>query len=163
MPKKSAGLLLYRLPAETLEVFLGHPGGPFEARKDAGVWSIPKGEIGEDEPPLEAAKREFREETGFALEGDFVALDPIRQSSGKIVYAWAIEGNVDAGAIRSNTFSMEWPPGSGTLRNFPEMDRAGWFPLEAAREKILKGQLPLLDQLERLVRTAGTDGPSGPC
>lgn len=163
MPKKSAGLLLYRLPAKTLEVFLGHPGGPFEARKDVGVWSIPKGEIGEDEPPLEAAKREFREETGFALEGDFVALDPIRQSSGKIVYAWAIEGNVDAGAIRSNTFSMEWPPGSGVIRNFPEMDRAGWFSLEAAREKILKGQLPLLDQLERLVRRAGTDGPSGPC
>ena len=161
--KKSAGLLLYRLADTTLEVFLGHPGGPFEARKDAGVWSIPKGEIGEQEPPLEAARREFQEETGFALEGDFVALDPIRQSSGKIVFAWAIEGNVDAGAIKSNTFPLEWPPGSGLIRHFPELDRAGWFPLEAARQKILKGQLPLLDQLEKLVRTTRIGGPSTPC
>lgn len=162
MPKKSAGLLLYRLSAETLEVFLGHPGGPFEAGKDAGVWSIPKGEI-EDEPPLEAAKREFQEETGFSLEGRFVPLDPVRQSSGKIVYAWAIEGDVDAAAVKSNTFPMEWPPRSGVMRHFPELDRAGWFSLETAREKILKGQRPLLDQLDRLVRTAGTDGPSKPC
>lgn len=150
--KKSAGLLLYRQVQGTIEVFLGHPGGPYEARRDDGVWSIPKGEIGEEEPPLEAAKREFQEETGFTLDGRHVPLDPIRQSSGKIVYAWMVEGDVDAAAMKSNAFPLEWPPGSGAIQRFPELDRAAWFPLAVARRKILKGQLPLLDQLEQRIK-----------
>jgi len=157
--KKSAGLLLYRRVQGTIEVFLGHPGGPYEARRDDGVWSIPKGEIGEEEPPLEAARREFQEETGFTLDGRYVPLEPIRQSSGKIVHAWMVEGDVDATAMKSNTFPLEWPPGSGVRQHFPELDRAGWFPLEAARRKILKGQLPLLDQLEQRVKGPQGDAP----
>jgi predicted NUDIX family NTP pyrophosphohydrolase len=145
--KKSAGVLLYRLRNGELEVFLVHPGGPFWANKDEGAWSIPKGEIVEDEDPLKAAKREFFEETGFKVNGNFIALTPVKQAGGKWVYAWAVEGDCDAGAIRSNTFSMEWPPRSGNKKEFPEVDRAGWFTLDVAKRKILKSQLSLLEEL----------------
>lgn len=131
-------------------MLLVHPGGPFWARKDLGAWSIPKGEF-TDEAPIEAAKREFQEETGFTACGDFRPLETIRQAGGKIVHAWAVEGDCDAEAIRSNSFTMECPPHSGRLRSFPEVDRAAWFSLAEARDKILKGQCPLLDQLERLL------------
>lgn len=150
MVKRSAGLLLYRVREETLEVFLVHPGGPFWARKDLGVWTIPKGEIDKGEDPLEAARREFEEETGFRPEGEFRELTPARQRSGKIVHAWAVEGDCDPTTLRSNTFTLEWPPRSGRQKEFPEADRAGWFSLTQAREKILEGQRELLAQLERL-------------
>lgn len=155
MPKKSAGLLLYRKTGGSLEVFLVHPGGPFWATKDNGAWSIPKGELEETENPLDAAKREFREETGFVAEGNFQALEPIRQKSGKIVYAWALRCDLDATATKSNTFSMEWPRGSGRVHEFPEIDRAEWFKIGLARKKILKGQLGLLDQLEKMAAPPG--------
>lgn len=151
MPKISAGLLLYRRRQGVLEVFLVHPGGPFWARKDAGVWSIPKGEAAPGEDLLAEARREFQEETGLRVDGDFRALAPVRQSSAKRVHAWAIEADGDADAIRSNSFEMEWPPRSGQRREFPEVDRAAWFDLPTARNKITKGQLGLLDQLERLL------------
>ena len=150
MTRRSAGLLMYRTRAGQVEVFLVHPGGPFCARKDAGVWSIPKGEF-TDENPLEAAKREFHEETGFTATGEFVPLETIKQAGGKIVHAWAVEGDCDADAIESNTFEIEWPPRSGRRRSFPEVDRAAWLPLPQAREKILKSQEPLLDQLEQML------------
>jgi predicted NUDIX family NTP pyrophosphohydrolase len=146
---RSAGLLLYRRREGRLEVFLIHPGGPLFAKKDAGFWSIPKGEYEEDEPPLEAARREFEEETGFRPEGEFLPLAPIRQKSGKLVTAWAVEGDADPAALHSNTFLLEWPPGSGARREFPEVDRGDWFSLPAAREKINPAQIPLLDELER--------------
>ena len=152
--KRSAGILLYRKEGREIQVFLAHPGGPFWSRKDLGAWTIPKGEIGEGEDPLEAAKREFAEEIGVALEGRFIPLQTIKQRGGKIVAAWAIEGDCDADAIRSNAFSMEWPPKSGKLAEFPEVDRAGWFTLDEAREKIIGGQLPLLEELRRLVEKA---------
>lgn len=148
MTKHSAGILMYRSREDSLEVFLVHPGGPFWAKKDDGAWSIPKGEFDvENEDPLEAAKREFEEETGIALEGDFVPLDTLKQSSMKIVHAWAVEGDCDAAKIKSNTFSMEWPPRSGKQQEFPEVDRAGWFDIETAKIKILKGQRALIDRL----------------
>ena len=153
MAKISAGLLLYRLRQGAHEVFLVHPGGPFWAKKDAGAWSIPKGEAAAGEELLAAARREFREETGLAVAGDFRALAPVRQPSGKVVHAWAIEADCDAAAIRSNTFEMEWPPHSGKKQAFPEVDRAAWLDLATARGKITKGQLGLLDQLERLLKT----------
>jgi predicted NUDIX family NTP pyrophosphohydrolase len=146
---RSAGLLLYRRREGRLEVFLIHPGGPLFAKKDAGFWSIPKGEYEEDEPPLEAARREFEEETGFRPEGECLPLAPIRQKSGKLVTAWAVEGDADPAALHSNTFLLEWPPGSGARREFPEVDRGDWFSLPAAREKINPAQIPLLDELER--------------
>jgi predicted NUDIX family NTP pyrophosphohydrolase len=149
MPKQSAGLLLYRKRRGSLEVFLVHPGGPFWVNKDDGAWSIPKGEFGPDEDPLEAAKREFREETGLVSEGEHWPLKPIRQRGGKIVYAWASNSDLESAAIKSNTFSMEWPRGSGKMRNFPEVDRAEWFTIDVARRKILQGQLGLLEQLEQ--------------
>jgi predicted NUDIX family NTP pyrophosphohydrolase len=150
MPKKSAGLLLYREKRGSLEVFLVHPGGPFWAKKDDGAWSIPKGEFDEDEDPLDAARREFKEETGFAVVGEYLPLTPIRQSGGKTVYAWVVRGDVDAAKAKSNTFSIEWPPGSSKTREFPEIDRADWFDIDVARRKILKSQLPLLDQFKKL-------------
>jgi predicted NUDIX family NTP pyrophosphohydrolase len=150
MPKQSAGLLMYRKRQKQIEVFLVHPGGPFWTRKDLGAWSIPKGEF-TDEAPLDAAKREFQEETGFTACGDFRPLAPIRQSGGKIVHAWAVEGDCNASAAKSNSFTMEHPPHSGRMRTFPEVDQAAWFPLPQAREKILKSQQPLLDQLESLL------------
>ncbi|MDO8691153.1 MAG: NUDIX domain-containing protein [Dehalococcoidia bacterium] len=148
MPKKSAGLLMYRDASGPIEVFLVHPGGPFWAKKDDGAWSIPKGEFADDEDPLAAAKREFQEETGFAALGDFQPLEPLRQPSGKTVFAWAVQGDADPVGLKSNTFSIEWPPGSSRLQEFPEVDRAGWFTIEAARRKLLKGQVGFLDQLK---------------
>ncbi len=148
MPKTSAGLLLYRRAPAGLEVLLVHPGGPFWQSKDLGAWSIPKGEIGPDEDPLAAARREFREETGFEISGPAVALGSLRQPGGKVVHAWALEGDADSRALRSNTFSMEWPRGSGRLQAFPEVDRAEWFGLAEARRRILPGQAPFLDALE---------------
>jgi predicted NUDIX family NTP pyrophosphohydrolase len=178
MPKRSAGILLYRRAPETaqagaharavvrdstsaqtravvlhaseVEVLLVHPGGPLWAKKDLGAWSIPKGEYPADEDPLAAAKRELEEETGFRVEGNFVTLGEITQRSGKIVVAWALEADFDPANLRSNTFSMEWPPRSGRQAEFPEVDRAAWFSIAEAREKILPGQLPFLDRLEKL-------------
>jgi len=153
MPRLSAGLLLYRRTGVAIEVFLVHPGGPFWAKKDLGAWSIPKGEYQPDEDPLAAAKRELEEETGLTVAGPFTPLDPVRQAGGKIVAAWAAEADCDATAIRSNTFKMQWPPNSGKWQEFPEVDRAEWFTLQAAREKILAGQSLFLDELEdRLMR-----------
>lgn len=151
MAKQSAGLLLYRKRQGRTEFFLVHPGGPFWQKKDDGAWSIPKGEYASGEDPLAAARREFAEETGAAaaLAGaTFRALRPIRQAGGKMVYAWAAEADLDPAAVVSNTFALEWPPRSGKMRDFPEVDRAGWFPLEEARRKILKSQRPLLEELE---------------
>ncbi len=139
---------MYRRRAGQVEVFLVHPGGPFWTRKDLGAWSIPKGEF-TDEDPLEAAKREFREETGFTACGDFHRLETIRQAGGKIVHAWAVEGDCDPQAARSNTFTMEWPPHSGRQAEFPEIDRAEFFDLDTARKKIKPGQDALIDQLRR--------------
>jgi len=150
MPKISAGLLLYRKTGGALEVFLVHPGGPFWARKDEGAWSVPKGEFDEGEDALDAAQREFQEETGMAAKGEFHPLKPVRQSGGKMVYAWAVQFDLDAAAVKSNTFSIEWPPRSGKTQEFPEIDRAGWFRIDEARRKILKSQLDLLEQLEFL-------------
>jgi predicted NUDIX family NTP pyrophosphohydrolase len=147
MPKRSAGILLYRHMPIGLEVFLVHPGGPFWAKKDAGAWSIPKGECQPGEDALAAARREFAEETGFRPEGLYVALGSFRQSSAKTVDVWALEGDVDPNKLQSNTFQMEWPPKSGRLQEYPEIDRAAWFtPPEAAR-RILKGQVPILETL----------------
>ncbi len=151
MPKNSAGLLLYRRAGRILEVFLVHPGGPFWAKKDAGAWSIPKGEFEPGENPLDAANREFREETGLTVRGEYLALKPVQQRGGKIVHAWAVRSDVEAEAVKSNVFSMEWPPGSGKLREFPEIDRAAWFKVDEAKRKILKSQLGLLEQLEQSV------------
>jgi len=149
---ESAGLLLYRVRNANLEVFLVHPGGPFWAKKDLGAWSIPKGEIQDGEDRLNAAKREFCEETGIVPQGDFVALAPLKQAGGKRVHAWAIRGDCDAQAISSNSFSMEWPPRSGQRREFPEVDRAEWFAMDVAKEKILKGQVGLLEELVQRVK-----------
>jgi predicted NUDIX family NTP pyrophosphohydrolase len=149
MTKHSAGILMFRSRGSSLEVFLVHPGGPFWAKKDEGAWSIPKGEFNIDsEDPLEAAKREFAEETGFALAGDFISLDTLAQSGMKIVHAWAVAGDCDASQIKSNTFTMEWPPRSGKQQEFPEVDRAEWFEIETAKTKILKGQTPFIDRLK---------------
>ncbi len=159
MPQRSAGVLLFRRIAprpDACEVLLAHPGGPFWKNKDDGAWSIPKGEYGKDEDPLAAAKRELAEETGLTPSGDFIPLGEIRQPGGKFVTAWALEVDFgtafDTAGMRSNTFSMPWPPGSDTLREFPEIDRAAWFPLEIARSKILKGQAGLLERLVQHLR-----------
>ncbi len=148
MTQKSAGILLYRRIGGQLDVLLVHPGGPFWARRDEGAWSIPKGEFGDDEDPLAAARREFAEETGFNVQGDAVPLAPQRQAGGKVVYAWVVEGNLDPAQVTSNTFSMEWPPKSGRQQEFPEVDRAAWFSLEDAKRVIVKGQVGFLTQLE---------------
>jgi predicted NUDIX family NTP pyrophosphohydrolase len=152
VPKKSAGLLLFRGSAESLEVLLVHPGGPFWAKKDDGAWSIPKGEFPDGEEPLAAAIREFEEETGQSVAGDFIALEPIWQAGGKLVFAWAVRTDFDPSQLRSNLFQLEWPPRSGRQREFPEVDRAAWFDLELAKQKILKGQVPLLEQLSAAVQ-----------
>jgi len=154
MAKKSAGLLLYREGSGGLQVLLVHPGGPFWARKDDGAWSIPKGELADGEDPLAAAEREFEEETGARPSGDFIPLDPLKQPGGKLVFAWALRADFDTASLRSNMFSMEWPPRSGRHSEFPEVDRAGWFGMDEARRKILKGQAGFLDQVIRLVGTA---------
>lgn len=142
MPKTSAGLLLYRHAHGALQVFLVHPGGPFWANKDDGAWSIPKGEFEPNEDPLAAARREFTEETGLTADGRFVGLAPIKQPSGKTVYAWAVEADCDPAQVRSNTFTWKG-------REYPEVDRAAWFGLAEARRKILRGQVGFLDQLEK--------------
>jgi len=159
--KQSAGLLLFRRKGGRLEVFLVHPGGPFWVRRDTNAWSIPKGEFGPDEDALTAAKREFHEETGVQIEGAFLELPPLKQPGGKIVHAFAVEADCDPAVIRSNTFSMEWPPKSGKLREFPEVDRAAWFDIETARAKLHRGQVALLDALrDRLRESASSVKPS---
>jgi predicted NUDIX family NTP pyrophosphohydrolase len=150
--KQSAGILLYRRTTDSLEVFLVHPGGPFWKNKDAGSWTIPKGEFTSDEPALDAAIREFREETGFLLKGPFQPLSPIRQKGGKRVYAWASPGDLDPTAIVSNTVDIEWPRRSGKHRSFPEVDKAAWFPVTQAREYINPAQIAFLEELEETVR-----------
>jgi predicted NUDIX family NTP pyrophosphohydrolase len=152
MSKKSAGILLYRFKDGLTEVFLVHPGGPLWAKKDAGVWSVPKGEIDNDEDELAAARREFFEETGYVVDGDFIELSPVKQKSGKIVHAFALEKDVDAEKVVSNNFAMEWPPRSGKQAEFPEIDKAGWFDFNSAREKINAGQVPLLNELEEKLK-----------
>lgn len=148
MPKTSAGLLLFRETSGRLEVLLVHPGGPFWSRKDEGAWSIPKGEFEKGEDPLAAARREFEEETGASASGEAIPLGQIRQSGGKAVQAWAVRGDFDPALLRSNTFLLEWPPKSGRMQEFPEVDRAGWFPVPVAKGKILKSQAAFLDRLQ---------------
>ncbi len=138
---------MYRRRDHAIEVFLVHPGGPYWAKKDAGSWTIPKGEYLDGEDPLDAAKREFQEETGFTAEGDLIELGEFKQPSGKIVVAWAFEGDCDPGELKSNTCLIEWPPRSGRKIEIPEVDRGEWFSIEDARERILKGQAPFLDRL----------------
>ncbi len=146
--KTSAGILLYRFRENKPEFFLVHPGGPFFVNKDAGAWSIPKGEFTEGEDPLEKAKQEFEEETSHKLaQNEFVELKPVKLKSGKKICAWAAEGDLDHRAIRSNTFLLAWPPRSGQVKEFPEVDRAGWFDAETAKEKLNPGQVPLIDEL----------------
>jgi predicted NUDIX family NTP pyrophosphohydrolase len=151
MAKISAGILMYRKHNGELQVFLVHPGGPLWEKKDLGAWSIPKGEIDPGEDPLSAAQREFEEETGFAVSGRFIPLTAVKLKSSKVVQAWAVEGDCDFEKITSNTFSMEWPPRSGRKQEFLEIDRAAWFGVEEAREKINKGQVPLIEELLRLL------------
>ena len=148
MPKRSAGILLYRRPSGEPEVLLVHPGGPYWEKKDLGAWSIPKGEYDDAEDPRACALREFEEELGAPPpEGDLAALGTATQSGGKVVTAWAVEGDLDPAGARSNTFTLEWPPRSGRQQEFPEIDRADWFALDAARAKLVKGQVPLVDAL----------------
>lgn len=147
MRKPSAGLLLYRRGPRGVEVLLAHPGGPYWAKKDAGAWSIPKGEIDEHEDAALAARREFTEELGVEPVGELIPLGSIRQKNGKTVHAWAVEGDFDCARLRSNTFTLEWPPKSGRMTEFPEVDRAAWFTPEAAREKMHAGQGELIDRL----------------
>jgi predicted NUDIX family NTP pyrophosphohydrolase len=154
MPKRSAGLLMYRRHNRDLEVFLVHPGGPVWAGKDLGAWSIPKGEYVDGEQPLEAARREFQEETGFAALGSFLELGAVTQASGKVVSVWAFEGDCDPGNLVSNRFELEWPPRSGRLIDIPEVDRGDWFSISAARERILKSQAPILDRLSQRLSVA---------
>jgi predicted NUDIX family NTP pyrophosphohydrolase len=152
VPKTSAGILLYRKRQGRLEVFLVHPGGPLWGKRDHGAWSIPKGLFEAPEDPLDAAKREFHEETGFAVTGTPLALTPRRQPSGKWVHAWAVQGDVDPSKLHSNTFEMEWPRGAGKKQEFPEVDRGEWFALDEAKHRILPGQVPFLDELAALLK-----------
>lgn len=152
MPRLSAGLLMYRIKDGGVEVLLAHPGGPFFRNKDERAWTIPKGEPDGDEDLLLAAQREFEEETGIKPTGPFVPMKPIKQKGGKIVHAWAFEGDCDPKAVRSNTFLMEWPPKSGRQAEFPEIDRAEFFDLKAATAKIKAGQEALLEELQTVLR-----------
>jgi predicted NUDIX family NTP pyrophosphohydrolase len=147
VPRRSAGLMMYRRRPRNLEVFLVHPGGPFFAKKDHGIWTIPKGEYLEGELPLEAAKREFQEETGFPVPETFLDLGSIKQAGGKIVAAWAFEGDCDPAKMISNTCDVEWPPRSGHLIEIPEADRGAWFSIDEAKERIKSTQIPLIDRL----------------
>ena len=151
--KRSAGILLFRGGAGALEVLLAHPGGPFWRARDEGVWTIPKGGIDEGEEPLDAALREFNEETGFIASPPFLPLTPLRQRSGKTVFAWAAQGECDPASLSSLHFTMEWPPRSGRMQSFPEIDRAGWFSPDEARARILPGQRAFIDELERVLST----------
>lgn len=154
MPRVSAGLLMYRIRDGKLQVLLAHPGGPFFTNKDEGTWTIPKGEIEPGEDMLAAAEREFEEETGVTPTGPFIALTPIKQKGGKIVHAWAFQGDCDPSAVVSNTFSMEWPPRSGRLMEFPEMDRADFFDVAAAGRKMKAAQMALVEELVKIVDTS---------
>ena len=149
MPKESTGLLMYRRRNAKLELLLVHPGGPFWKNKDTGAWSIPKGELQAGEAPLAAARREFAEELGFDPQSDFIPLTPVQQKSGKRVQVWAFEGNCDPVLLKSNTFQMEWPPRSGQLREFPEVDRAEFFPMAEAKKRINPAQVACLEELEK--------------
>jgi predicted NUDIX family NTP pyrophosphohydrolase len=160
--KRSAGLLLYRSGAAGLEVLLLHPGGPFWQPRDEGAWSIPKGEINQGEDELAAARREFGEETGYRPRGNALDLGWVRQPSGKHVHVWAVEDDWDPAQLVSNTFETEWPPKSGRIETFPEIDRAAWFDLAEARTRILKGQLPFLERLEMALIDATPDPPPRP-
>ena len=155
MPKISAGILMYRYQNGMLQVLIVHPGGPFWASKDLGAWSIPKGLIDPGEDPCETAQREFREETGCIVQNHFIPLSPVKMKSGKMVHAWAVEGDCDPSAIKSNTFTMEWPPGSGRQQEFPEVDKAAWFEVEDAKKKINQGQVGLLDELQHFLSEKG--------
>jgi predicted NUDIX family NTP pyrophosphohydrolase len=155
--KQSAGLLMVRPRGERLEVLLVHPGGPFWSKRDAGAWTIPKGEFDEGEDPLDAARREFEEETGVRPEGRFRPLGCVKQKAGKVVHAWAFEGDCDPAAIRSSNFTLEWPPRSGRMAEFPEVDRAEFFGLDEARRRINPAQAALLDEVERVWRQEGAD------
>jgi predicted NUDIX family NTP pyrophosphohydrolase len=158
MPKQAAGILLFRRSPAGLEVLLAHPGGPLWTRKDLGAWTMPKGQFTDGELPLDAARREFEEEMGRPASGDFQPLGTLKQPSGKVIHAWAAESDFDATTVTSNLFSMEWPPKSGRLAEFPEVDRAGWFSIAEARLKILKGQAPFLDRLLALLNSASSAG-----
>jgi len=151
MPRRSAGILPFRRTPGGVEVLLVHPGGPFWQKRDAGAWSIAKGEYSEDEQPEAAALREFAEETGWTVSGELIPLDEIRQSGGKIVTAFALEADFDPSTLASNTFEMEWPPRSGRMSSFPEVDRAAWFSLDEAHEKLVTGQRSLLQRLEQFL------------
>ena len=151
MAKLSAGILLYRLADDSLEVMLVHPGGPLWQNKDLGAWSIPKGEFLPGQDPLATAKREFKEETGGTVRGSFTEMMPVRQAGGKLVYAFAVEGDFDVTKLKSNTFSMEWPPKSGRMEEIPEVDRGEWFDLNTARIKMNPAQAAFIDQLEALL------------
>lgn len=150
--KQSAGILLYKYEEKELKIFLVHPGGPFWARKDEGAWTIPKGEFTDEEEPLTAAKREFKEETGSEVKGKFIALKTVRFKNGKYVHAWAVEGDIDASAIESNTFEIEWPPRSGKVQTFPEVDRADWFDTEEAMKKIHPVQSAFIEELLNTIK-----------
>lgn len=151
MAKQSAGIIVFRRHHGVLEVLIAHLGGPYWEKKDYRAWSFPKGEIGEGEAPFAAALREFQEETGQSIQGDFVELTPHRNPSGKLVYAWAVEGNLDENEIKSNVFELEWPPGSGTRRQFPEIDRAAWFAVDEAKRRVHKGLVPIFEELEKII------------
>jgi predicted NUDIX family NTP pyrophosphohydrolase len=153
LPKQAAGILLYRQSPRGVEVLLAHPGGPLWARKDLGAWTIPKGQFGDDESALEAAKREFEEEMGSPAVGEFVQLGSIRQPSGKVVHVFTAESDFDVTTVKSNLFSLEWPPRSGRSGEFPEVDRAEWYSVAEARRRILKGQEPFLDRLLTLLES----------
>ncbi len=152
MKKHSAGILLFKKADDGVRILLAHPGGPFWKNKDLGSWSIPKGEFVGSENPLDAAVREFEEETGFRLEGKFIPLDPVKMKSGKEILAWALEGDVDLANFRSNDFEMEWPPKSGKIQHFPEIDKIGWFTSDEALTMINGTQSAFLHQLEKLIR-----------
>jgi predicted NUDIX family NTP pyrophosphohydrolase len=160
MPRQSAGLLMYRWREQRLEVLLVHPGGPFWANKDLGAWSIPKGEYLDGEAALDAARREFQEETGWTAEGEFLSLGDVQQSGHKRVSAWAFEGAGDPELVRSNHCEIEWPPRSGRRMQIPEIDRAAWFSLEEARERILQGQRPFLDRLSAVAKERAQQSPA---
>ena len=155
MIKQSAGLLLYRLKNKIPEFFLVHPGGPYWAKKEISAWSIPKGELGPTEHPLEAAIREMKEETGISLDipvENFIPLSPVKQNPGKTIYAWALQSDIEPSPIRSNVFEMEWPPRSGKKKQFPEIDKADWFNFAEARKRIVIGQVPLLEEINQRLK-----------
>ena len=157
MPKQAAGILLYRRSPRGLEVLLAHPGGPLWSRKDLGAWTIPKGQFGQDESALDAAKREFEEEMGSPARGTFVELGSIRQPSGKVVHCFTAESDFDVKHVKSNLFTLEWPPRSGRIGQYPEVDRAEWFSVEEARKRILKGQEPFLDRLLSVLKATAAE------